>query len=394
MNSAAQNTLMLVDSAFSRDLNESGRPANHRRLCRLALPRMIEGAVETCMFSTVGDALTRLAERAYAFRRPDLLGELGRTLISLPLGREYNSAGRYFSALACLQAGNWEAGGKILSRVVSEPSHRYTSRALQSLGAVFHFGRDYSSALKLYVEAGRRSIYKGGEHPLTTIYSQQNIAIIKGKEGDHHGAVEDLERLVPFGQSVGLIYPQAYYFLLNGLAVELNEVGRHEQAHRFSEIAFRSPIAPAYPEWGETFRDIQLKLRRGSRSIVAVSPSITEPDRTEFPAVKKQIVPRTIVKSTSLVPLPERPVPNELPEYARTQRSTARVLDFQQWKERAKSQFSHATALSTEQRSEMTIGEKLIRLMDLISHDDTDDQTIDVILEAVEAIVIQRRGAS
>lgn len=44
--------------------------------------------------------------------------------------------------------------------------------------------------------------------------------------------------------------------------------------------------------------------------------------------------------------------------------------------------------------SEMTIGEKLIRLMDLISHDDTDDETIDVILKAVEAIVSERRGVS
>jgi hypothetical protein len=33
-------------------------------------------------------------------------------------------------------------------------------------------------------------------------------------------------------------------------------------------------------------------------------------------------------------------------------------------------------------------------LMDLISHDDTDDATIDVILEAVEAIVLGSRGAS
>jgi hypothetical protein len=43
---------------------------------------------------------------------------------------------------------------------------------------------------------------------------------------------------------------------------------------------------------------------------------------------------------------------------------------------------------------EMSTGEKLIRLMDLISHDETDDETIDVILEAVEAIVLGRRGAN
>ena len=40
----------------------------------------------------------------------------------------------------------------------------------------------------------------------------------------------------------------------------------------------------------------------------------------------------------------------------------------------------------------MTTGEKLIRLMDLISQDETDDETIDRILDTVEQIVIKRRS--
>jgi 3-hydroxyacyl-CoA dehydrogenase len=41
----------------------------------------------------------------------------------------------------------------------------------------------------------------------------------------------------------------------------------------------------------------------------------------------------------------------------------------------------------------MTTGEKMIRLMDLISQEETDDETIDRILEAVENIVFKRRPA-
>jgi hypothetical protein len=78
----------------------------------------------------------------------------------------------------------------------------------------------------------------------------------------------------------------------------------------------------------------------------------------------------------------------------RPQGSPARVLDFQQWKRRVEPDYAQLSALSPEQRVEMTTGDKLIRLMDLISHDDTDDETIDVILEAVEAIVLGRPGAS
>ena len=48
--------------------------------------------------------------------------------------------------------------------------------------------------------------------------------------------------------------------------------------------------------------------------------------------------------------------------------------------------------VTAEQRRRMTTGEKLIRLMDLISQDETDDETIDRILEAVEQIVLSRRN--
>jgi hypothetical protein len=39
----------------------------------------------------------------------------------------------------------------------------------------------------------------------------------------------------------------------------------------------------------------------------------------------------------------------------------------------------------------MTTGEKLIRLMDLVSQDKTDDETIDRILRAAEQIVMKSR---
>jgi len=42
----------------------------------------------------------------------------------------------------------------------------------------------------------------------------------------------------------------------------------------------------------------------------------------------------------------------------------------------------------------MTTHEKLRRLVDLISQDETDDDTIDLILEAVERIVFARRPKS
>ena len=67
----------------------------------------------------------------------------------------------------------------------------------------------------------------------------------------------------------------------------------------------------------------------------------------------------------------------------------ARVLNFQEWKTALKgSSTAGLDEIHRKQRERITPEEKLIRLMDLISRDETDDETIDRILEAVEQIVV------
>jgi len=389
---SAKNNLTL-GSRFSAEFNEAAERYGHDKLYQLASLQIIDRAIATRVFTGVGDALTAMAEGAYASRHLDLLEEVSCVLTNLPLGREYNIAGRYFRALERLRRGDREEGERLVNSVLAEPSHRYTARAMQSLGAVFHARNDFESALKVYAEAGRHSIWEGVD-PLAAIYTQMNIAVIKGTGGDHLSAAEDLKHLIPFARSVGLTYPQLHYTLLNAVAVELSEGGNLEEARRMSEIAVASPFIRAYPEWTETYADIQSKLTHSSRSLVALSQSTSETDRGEFPARETQIVRRGAIKNNRLVSLPERPISNEMPEYRGRRTSPARILDFQRWKQRSRPESSQAGPPSLEQMSEMTIGEKLIRLMDLISHDDTDDETIDVILKAVEAIVSERRGVS
>ena len=71
----------------------------------------------------------------------------------------------------------------------------------------------------------------------------------------------------------------------------------------------------------------------------------------------------------------------------------ARVVNLQEWKATFKGSSSPLPEkLSPDQLKCMTTGQKLIRLMDLISQDETDDETIDRILEAVEQIVLNRRS--
>jgi hypothetical protein len=180
------------------------------------------------------------------------------------------------------------------------------------------------------------------------------------------------------------VQPYAYYDYLNTLAVELGELGRLDQARRTSEIAIASPFARAYPEWRETFEDIEAKSQRSSRSIVGVRQPISKTDKDGRYLSREKI--------DNLLRLPA-PQPRAPANRAGLPHATeARVLDFRQWKTAIKaSSRAIPEGVTAEQRRRMTTGEKLIRLMDLISQDETDDETIDRILEAVEQIVLNRR---
>lgn len=357
---------------------------NHAALYEHLGVRLVTGVYSSRRFIELGDNLIALAEQAYGFRQGEKLEELSQALLALPLPAQYKSAARYFRALGLRRRGQRETGNLVLEGVATEPTHRYTARAVQSLGAVFHSLGDFESALKLALEAGRRAAEKGRVDPAAALLAQINIATIKGLKGDHRRALADLERLSPFVRAVGSIHPHVYYEYLNSLAVELGKLGRLEEAARTSRIALASPFAAAYPEWHETSEQIELKRQRASRSAVAVRQPIANTHGIE----------ELTCETNNLVHLPLAEGPAREALVDRDQQGTpARVLDFQQWKTAIKTSSRTAPeGVTAEHRSRMTTGEKLIRLMDLISRDETDDETIDRILEAVEQIVPNSRN--
>jgi hypothetical protein len=103
-------------------------------------------------------------------------------------------------------------------------------------------------------------------------------AVINSKEGNHGDAVGLLENIFPLARQMRSWQPHVYHDYLNSLAVELCEVGRLEEARNISQIVLASPLAPAYPEWRETRDEIELRGWRASRSVVAVTQSISEPE--------------------------------------------------------------------------------------------------------------------
>jgi hypothetical protein len=216
---------------------------------------------------------------------------------------------------------------------------------------------------------------------VTSSLATRMIAVIRGMSGDHRGAVADLESIFPLARMAGSLQPHTYYDYLNSLAVELSEVGRLTQARRASEIALSSSFGSTYPNWRETFEDITFKQRCSSRSMIAVPQGISEPQKVQPFAGE----------TDKLVHLHSRGsvVGADSGDHGR-KITKARVLDFKQWKTALlESRPSVLNKLTPEHKNRMTTGEKLIRLMDLLSRDETDDGMIDRILEVVEEIVLK-----
>jgi len=383
MQRAANTNLIFTNLPSLKRLTETQSRPGHAALYQLVGVRLIREAHSTRLFSDIADTLVNLAEQAYGLRQLDKLEDLSQALLALPLPSQYTSAARYFRGLELVRRRDLDAAKSVFEAVAADPPHRFTARAIQSLGVTFHARGDLESALKLYVEAGCRAVHKGRVDPVTALFTRMNIAVLKSQNGDHHGALSDLEQMSPLARSVGSLHAPAYYDYLNSVAVELGEVGRLNEAARASRIVISTSFADAYPEWRQTFDEISSRGRRASHSAVAVRQ----------PIVKTRSIQEPVGESHNLVrlPLTERSTLETLVPTSSGAR--ARILDFQRWKTTIKpSSVSPADWITSEQRSGMTTGEKMIRLMDLISRDETDDDTIDRILEAVEEIVPNPRS--
>jgi len=333
--------------------------------------------------------LTSIADHAYLHRRYDVVGEVARLLLDLPLPDRFESVGRYYEALWINRNSRGDAvrGGSLFERVADDAPLRYRARALLALGTNSLDALDSRIAMSFYRDASRLVTLDGVFDPMTLYFVSRMTATIKGFDGDNRGALADLEKMFGLVRTASSLQPFAYYDYMNALAVELSDVGRLEQARRASEMSLASPYASAFPEWRETFDEIarkQTKRQSGSRSLIGVPQMFPEVD----------VAQHRRVATRKLVHLPARePIANTVSEPCRPEHALARILSFPLRKGAADEQTKPVSLeLAREQRRRMTTAEKLIRLMDLISHDETDDETIDRILEAVEEIVMSRRS--
>ena len=208
------------------------------------------------------------AEHAHALRDQSAIRKAGASLLSI--GSDCETIGLYYYALSLIRIGDHTQAEILLSQVISFGSDLFKRKSLITFGGNRYDNHNYSASSEAFKEAGRIKT----TDLASELRRSKMLAVLKSREGDHQGALTDLEKLQPLAKEVCSQHPVLYYDHLNSLAVELGELGRIEEARNICQVALASPFAIAYPEWRETGKELELRAYKPSRSKVFLKKSL------------------------------------------------------------------------------------------------------------------------
>lgn len=273
----ANNNLVLTSFSSFEQLAGLQRHTNPVGLYQGIARSLFDRIRANQTFHEVTARLTSIADHGYLIREAETVGLVSELLLRLPVRRELEGAGYYYQALSLNRPGtDGVSVASVLEGVADNASSEYRARAMLALGSSsFRIG-DQRTAMLYYRETMRIIKRDGVFDPAILYFTTRMTAVVKAAEGDHRGALVDLEKMFPLVRMASAQQPYAYYDYLNTLAVELTEAGRLEEARNASRIALASPFAHAYPEWRETFDEIELRALRPSRSTTAFTREAAE----------------------------------------------------------------------------------------------------------------------
>ena len=188
------------------------------------------------------ERLIRLADVAAELRQPDTATRLGSALSRLGC----DEAGAFYQALARNRStGTLALGNCILSELSEHASPLWRAKAMVACGSnAFEWG-DYLDAQGYYTEARRLSA-----NSLVCLHTAEMTAQIRSREGDHKQALKLLAKSAPLACGIHALNHR------NSLAVELNALGRVDEARNVLAPCLASPYRIYYPEWSHTATEI------------------------------------------------------------------------------------------------------------------------------------------
>ena len=251
-------------SSLTSDAEEFGVGLKHQ----CALHALSRSARLRLHKEEVGRQLIRIAEDAYAFRRPALLAPISRLLLHPELPAAFREAGSYYDVLSRITTSEQDAErtAATLERLASGPASIYQGKAMLSLAALHFYRGDFQTALSYYKEIGRAGAACGLR---TATQALKMSAAILSIEGNHNGSLAMLERIEPLVRQVARAYPIIRFDHYNTYALALDGAGRLREAAAVIRLAADSPYASVYTEWRESRDEIEAKCVRPSRSVVA-----------------------------------------------------------------------------------------------------------------------------
>ena len=271
INAIANSSFPSIDVSSFKRLIVCHNEVVPARLYQAIAKRLITN-VSAYAVSNLATRLVSLADSAQVSRHFEIVDGLARLIFSLPVSFQLQDVGRYYQALSLSRSagGDITRAGSLFEEVANLASSQYRAKAMLALGTNSVALGDHKTATSFYRSTTRILDRNRVFDPMTLYTAARMTAVMKSIEGDHRGALVDLEKMVPLVRVASSQQPYAYYDYLNTVAVELTHAARLDEAGNASQIALASPFAPFYPEWRETYDEIGCRGRRASRSTVAI----------------------------------------------------------------------------------------------------------------------------
>ncbi|MEK6302498.1 MAG: tetratricopeptide repeat protein [Acidobacteriota bacterium] len=270
MQTAAMTSRFLTGCSSSLGLADSEIVVSHGGLLRHIVAWHLAQTVQSQeLFVKLTNDLIRFADQAYVMRDVDALDEVSHVLMNLPVDAA-RQIGSYYYALALNRQGKRDEAEARLQGIADDAPATYRARAIQTLGGNYHDKGQLDEALRFQLEALRLASDRTARGLETTVRALGEISAIKSLDGDHRGALCDLENLRPLVNLAAKQQPFHFYAYCNDLAVELGELDRIPEAHSVLKAALASPFAGVHPNWTETRDEIAAKRVTATPSVVAV----------------------------------------------------------------------------------------------------------------------------
>jgi len=218
-------------------------------------------------YEALGNRIVKQIKTAHAFRRVEHVRELAAILSNIPI-REYQLIGQYYLMWCKCRESIYKA--EALENLIGQ-TQTYKTQVLSSRAGIEVYQGNLEAALYFYNEALKTS-------PAVPdyIYMKLGVAQVKGFEGFHQSALNDIENLIPI---IRYAEPKPFFETLNSYATELGAVGRFYEARNIMRHVLASPFIQAYPEWQETAQELN-PSRRSMVTIGAMPYNVlTMPER-------------------------------------------------------------------------------------------------------------------